>query len=172
MWYACYNSKDIKVITRYCDQLAESGINTRFFWLDLGITYMDFLHQYEKAVAAFEKVLEINPERIGDWKFLIFWDRFFMVLHKTGNHEREREISEIGLKVLPDKSNWFFYRMAICALSQGNIEEVNQVLAKYMAKHKELDTTENSLEIFLGQMYEEAGIGNQIPQKQSPKTST
>ena len=162
MWYACYHSKDIKVITMYCDQLAESGINTRFFWLDLGITYFDFLHQYEKAVKAFEKVIEINPERIGDWKFLTsFWEPFMIALHKTGNHEREREISEIGLQVLPDNSNWFFYRMAICALSHGNTSEADDILVKYMAKHKELGTPENDLETFLGQMYEVAGLMDQ-----------
>jgi tetratricopeptide (TPR) repeat protein len=161
MWYAIYHSKDIQVITRYCDQLAESGINTRFFWSDLGATYSDFLHQYEKAVAAFEKVLEINPERIGDWKFVIFWDRFMMALHKTGKHEREREISYLVLKILPDQSNWPYYRMAICALSHGNTEEANEILVKYMAKHKELGTKENLLELFLGQMYEEANIMDQ-----------
>jgi tetratricopeptide (TPR) repeat protein len=161
MWYASYHSKDIQVITRYCDQLAESGINTRFFWNDLGVTYFDFLHQYEKAVAAFEKVLEINPERIGDWKFLFFWDRFMMALHKTGKHEREKEISYLVLKILPDQSNWPYYRMAICALSHGNTEEANEILVKYRAKHKELGTQEDILELYLGGMYEEAGIMDQ-----------
>jgi tetratricopeptide (TPR) repeat protein len=161
MWYACFNSKDIKVIARYCDQLAESGINTRFFWLDLGVTYFDFLHQYENAVAAFEKVIEINPERIDDWKLLLFWDDFIIALHKTGKHEREREISEIGIKVLPDNSNWFFYRMAVCTLSQGNTKEVNEILVKYRAKHKELNTSPDILELNFGQMYEEAGIMDQ-----------
>jgi tetratricopeptide (TPR) repeat protein len=65
MWYACSESKSksYQEIINYCDQLAESGINTRFLWSDLGVTYVDFLHQYEKAVTACEKVLQINPER-------------------------------------------------------------------------------------------------------------
>jgi tetratricopeptide (TPR) repeat protein len=161
MWYACYFGRKIEDISKYCDQLAESGLNSRLFWSDLGVTYSDFLYQYEKAVAAFEKVLEINPERIGDWKFIGFWDRFMMALHKFGKHEREREISNLVLKILPDQSNWPYYRMAICALSHGNTEEANEILVKYMAKHKELGTKENLLEFFLGQMYEEANIMDQ-----------
>jgi tetratricopeptide (TPR) repeat protein len=100
-------------------------------------------------------------ERIGDWKFIGFWDRFMMALHKFGKHEREREISNLVLKILPDQSNWPYYRMAICALSHGNTEEANEILVKYMAKHKELGTKENLLEFFLGQMYEEANIMDQ-----------
>ncbi len=49
MWYACQFGKSIKDVSRYCDLLAESGINTRLFWSDLGVTYCDFSHEYEKA---------------------------------------------------------------------------------------------------------------------------
>jgi tetratricopeptide (TPR) repeat protein len=157
MWYACYESKNIQDITRYCDLLATSGINTRFLWSDLGITYVDMLHQYEKAISAFEKVFEINPERINDWKFIFFWDRYLIALHKTGDHKREREIAEIALKVLPDNSNWVFYRLALCDLSHGNASEANEILVKYREKHKQLGTRENSIETLLGQIYEEAG---------------
>ena len=86
---------------------------------------------------------------------------FIIALHKTGQHKREKEIAEIALKILPDNSNWFFYRMAVCALSHGNTSEANEILVKYKAKHKELGTDEEYLELFLGQMYEEAGIMDQ-----------
>jgi tetratricopeptide (TPR) repeat protein len=158
LWYACYFSKNPQEIGRYCDLLAESGINTRLFWSDLGVTYFDFLQQYEKANSAFEKVIELNLERGSEWKFLPVWDRFIQSLHKAGNHEREKEISNIALNVLPNNSNWFYYRMAICALSQGKTAEANEVLVKYRAKHKELGTPEKNLELYLGQMYEQANV--------------
>jgi tetratricopeptide (TPR) repeat protein len=161
LWYACYESKNLQDISRYCDLLAESGINTRLLWSDLGVTYVDFLQQFEKAIAAFEKVIEINLERGSDWKFITFWDQFLKALHKAGSHEREKEISDIGLSAIPNSSNWIYYRMAVCALSQGKIAEANEVLVKYRAKHKELGTSESSLELFLGQMYEEANIMDQ-----------
>jgi len=161
MWYACYYCKSYQEISNYCEQLEESGINTRFLWSDLGVTYVDFLHQYEKAVAACEKVLQINPERIKDWKFIAFWERFIIALHKTGNHEREREISELGLKILPENSNFFYYYMALCDLSHGRVSEANEVLLKYRAKHTEMGTQEDYQEQFLGQLYEDAGIMDQ-----------
>jgi TolB-like protein/lipoprotein NlpI len=161
MWYACGQSKSYQEISNYCDQLAESGINTRLLWSDLGVTYVDFLHQYEKAAAACENVLQINPEQINNWKYLIFWDRFILALHKTGQHKREKEVAEIALKILPGNSNFFFYRMAVCALSHGNTSEANEILVKYKSKHKDLVTPEDYLEQFLGQMYEEAGLMDQ-----------
>ncbi len=158
MWYACGYGKSIEDINRCCNLLEGSGINTRLLWSDLGCTYTDFLHQYEKAVNAFQKVMAISLERGSDWKFILFWDRFQMALHKTGRHEREREISNIGLKILPDKSNWYYYYMAICDLSQGNASEANEIINKYKAKHRELGTPENLLELLLGTIYEEASI--------------
>jgi len=158
LWHACYLSKNLQDINRYCDLLAESGINTRLFWSDLGVTYFDFLHQYEKAIVAFEKVIEINLERGSDWKFLLFWNQYLIALHKVGNHQKEKEISDIALSVIPNNSNWFYYRMAVCDLSQGKITEANEVLVKYFAKHKELGTPEKNSELYLGQLYEEANI--------------
>jgi tetratricopeptide (TPR) repeat protein len=160
MWNACCG-KNLQDISRYCDLLAESGINTRLFWSDLGATYFDFLQHYEKAISAFEKVMDINHQRGNDWKFLIFWDRFLIALHKVGNHEREKEISDIALSVIPNNSNWFYYRMAVCNLSQGKTAEANEALVKYRAKHKELGTPETNLELYLGQLYEEARIMDQ-----------
>ena len=161
MWNACNFGKSIKDVSRYCDLLAESGINTRLLWSDIATTYCDFSHEYEKAIPAFEKVMEINQERGTDWKFYIFYDRFLMALHNTGNHEREKEISGIGLKAVPDNSNWILYRIAVCALSQGKMKEADEIIVKYKAKHKELGTRDRNLEVNLGQMYMEANIMDQ-----------
>ena len=90
-----------------------------------------------------------------------FYDNFLEALHQTGDHDREKEIADIGLDVLPDNSNWFLYHMAICALSQGKTSEVNEILVRYMAKHDELGTSEDNLERFQGQMYAEAHILDQ-----------
>ncbi len=160
MWYACYITRNINDIARYCDLLAKSGINTRLLWFDLGATYMDFLSQYGKAAEAFERVMEISKGR-DDWKFLDFYYRFGMVLHKMGNHKREREICDICLRILPENSNWMFYLMAICALSNDNNTEADEVLVKYNLKHQDLKTPEDSRELFLGQLYEQANVLDQ-----------
>jgi TolB-like protein len=162
MWYATLFGKSVKDVSRYCDMLAESGINTRLFWSDLGVTYCDFTHEYEKAIPAFEKVMEINKERGADWKLHLFYDRYLMALHKIGNHEREKEIADIGLNVIPAvNSNWILYRIAVCALSQGKMDEADEILVRYYAKHKEKGTSEYILENYLGGMYMEAKILDQ-----------
>lgn len=161
LWDACYSSKNLQDIIRYCDLLAGSGINTRLMWYDLGLTYCDFTRQYDKAVAAFERVMEINAEKASEWKFELFWDRYLMSLHRAGNHEREKEIAEIGLSAIPDKSNWIYYRQAICALYRGDTIEANEVFKKYRAKHKELGTLDEILEVNLGGIYSEANIMDQ-----------
>jgi len=158
LWYACYISKNLQDVNRYCDLLAGSGINTRLFWSDLGVTYIDFLRQYEKAVAACEKVMELNLERGGEWKFTLFWDRFIIALHKSGNHQREKEISDIALSYIPNNSNWIYYRMIVCNLSQGKTKEANEILVKYKAKHKEIGTPDQLVELWICQMNEEANI--------------
>jgi TolB-like protein len=161
MWYACQYGNSVKDVSRDCDLLAKSGINTRLFWSDIAVTYCDFTHEYEKAIPAFEKVMEISQERGTDWKFIQFYDRFLTALHNVGNHEREKEISDIGLKILPDNSNTFFNHMAVCALSQGKMKEADEILTKYIAKRKELGTSESRLEGFLGGIYMRANIIDQ-----------
>jgi tetratricopeptide (TPR) repeat protein len=116
-------------VCRYCDLLAESGINTRLFWFDLGVTYHDFPMQYEKAVSAFEKVMEISRERGSDWKFEIFYDRYGDALHKIGRHKEEQELYDIGLNVLPDNST-IISRRIICLLSQGDTISANSYLVQ------------------------------------------
>ncbi|MBN2861978.1 MAG: hypothetical protein JXN62_02375 [Bacteroidales bacterium] len=161
LWNACFVSKNFKDISRFCDLLAESGINTRLLWFDLGATYASFLQNSEKAVKAFEKVMEINLERADNWEFVRFWDAFLESLHNSGNHEREKEIAEIGLSAIPNNSNWIYFRQAICALSRGDTLEADEVFQKYYAKHKELGTSEWVLELWTGQIYEEANLTDQ-----------
>jgi tetratricopeptide (TPR) repeat protein len=51
--------------------------------------------------------------------------------------------------------------MAVCALSQGKMKEADEILTKYIAKRKELGTSESRLEGFLGGIYMRANIIDQ-----------
>jgi tetratricopeptide (TPR) repeat protein len=157
LWNACFFGKNMQNISRYCDLLAESGINTRLFWSDLGTTYVDFLHQYEKAIVAFEKVIEINMERGNSWEFDIYYARYGLALHKVGNHEKEKEIYDIGLSLIPNSIE-ISYRQIICALSQGDTINANEYIAKGKTIRKESGYSESLLECVFGQIYEEANI--------------
>ena len=161
MWNSCSFGKSYQDILKYCDQLAVSGIDTRFLWNDLGITYFDFLQQYPKAVSAFENVIKLNDKLGKDWKFILFFEYFIRALHITGDHEREKEIAHMVLEVLPDQANYCYYYMTICALSRGDTAEANQFFRNYLAVHKEKKTADYHLERWIGDMYKDAGIPDQ-----------
>jgi len=157
LWNACFFDGTMQNIGRYCDLLAESGINTRLLWFDLGITYIDFLYQYEKAIKAFEKVMEINLQRGSDWKFDLFYARYGLALHKMGNHEKEKEIYDIGLSFFPNSIE-ISYRQIICALSLGDTIDANKYIAKGITIRKEAGYSESYLARVFGNIYEEANI--------------
>jgi tetratricopeptide (TPR) repeat protein len=160
MWNSC-NYKNYKDIKWYCDQMAESGIDTRLFWADLGITYCDFLHEYSKAVNAFENVIRLNQELGQDFKFGLFWDRYLEALHKTGAHQREKEISEIGLQNLPEETSWFYWYNALCPLSLSDTSEANKNIKIFLAFNKTNGTAEYLVELWLGDMYRDANLFDQ-----------
>ncbi len=114
IWYACFISKNLPDIIRYCRLFEESGIQSRLLWFDLGITYTNFTDQYEKAVAAFDKVMQMSLERGGYWEYDRFYQEYGYALHKTGQHEKEKEIYNIGLSINPDNT-WCIY-LADCML--------------------------------------------------------
>jgi len=160
MWNSC-NYKNYKDIEWYCDQLAASGINTRLFWADLGITYCSFPHEYSKAVNSFERVIRLNDELGQNFKFGLFWDRFLQALHKTGAHEREKEISEIGLISLPEEASWFYYYKAFCPLSLGDTAEANKNIKIFPALMKAEGKADYLPELALGDMYRDANLPDQ-----------
>jgi tetratricopeptide (TPR) repeat protein len=160
LWNACFFGGTMQDITRYCDLMAESGINTRLLWFDLGVTYIDFLQQYEKAIEAFEKVIKINLERGSDWKFDFFYARFGLALHKVGNHEKEKEIYDIGLSFFPNSIE-ISYRQIICALSLGDTINANKYIAKGKTIRKEAGYSESFLARVFGNIYEAANILDQ-----------
>jgi tetratricopeptide (TPR) repeat protein len=160
LWNACYWGDNRQDVNRYCDLLAESGINTRLLWSDLGVTYHDFLQQYEKAVAAFDKVMEINLETSSKWEFEIFYDKFGSSLHKVGKHEREKELYEIGLSIFPNSGS-ILYRQTVCALSQGDTIKAKEYLLKVRTRIKEAGASESYAERLIANIYEESNIMDQ-----------
>jgi tetratricopeptide (TPR) repeat protein len=160
MWHASLLGNKMEDVVKYCDLLAESGINTRLLWFDLGVTYHDFPKDYVKAVAAFDKVMEINKEKGSDWKFEFFYDRFGDALHKLGKHEQEKELYDIGLRVLPENM-YIIHNRITCFLSQGDTVKANKLISTELAMWKKLGWPESQIEQELGIIYAEANLISQ-----------
>jgi tetratricopeptide (TPR) repeat protein len=156
IWYACYISGNLPDLIRSCNLLEKSGINSRLMWFDLGVTYYGFLQQYEKAIVAFQKVMEISLERGGYWKYELFYSNYGYALHNVGKHEEENEIYKIGLSFFPNSGS-ILYNQAVCALSLNRISEADEYIAKYILIVEELGYPEY-IERNLGLIFQDANI--------------
>jgi TolB-like protein len=164
LWYACLISRNLQDIYRCCNLLEEAGINSRLLWYDIGLTYQEFYcdnpPQIKKAIEAFEKVSEISTERGDYWKYERYYEQYGLALHKTGEHEKENEIYEIGLSIFPD-SRAILYRQAICALSIGDTSKANLYISRGRSIIKGLGNSEATIELWVGHIYEQANIKDQ-----------
>jgi tetratricopeptide (TPR) repeat protein len=156
-WYASFVSKNLSDILRYNNLLEESGIQSPWLWFDIGVVYIENARQYEKAVEAFKKVMEISLDRGGYWKYMIFYWYYGTALHKVGKHKEENEIIEIGQSLFPDIPD-FLIPKAVCALSLGDTTRANDYIEKYISEFKKLLIKDYNLEYNLGCLYKEANI--------------
>jgi len=152
IWYACFFSKNQGDIIRYCRQFEESGIESRLLWLDLGITYTNFTDQYEKAAAAFDKVMQMSLERGGYWEYDRFYPEYEYALHKTGQHDKEKEIYDIGLSLNPE-NGYCIFRQAVCDVSRGDSLAAVNNIKKIKSIAKDNNVPEAELELWMGNLY-------------------
>jgi tetratricopeptide (TPR) repeat protein len=152
IWYACFISKSLPDIIRYCRQFEESGIQSRLLWFDLGVTHTNFTDQNEKAVAAFDKVMQMSLERGGYWEYDRFYPEYGYTLHKTGQHDKEKEIYDIGLSLNPDNGSCVF-QQAICDVSRGDSLAAGNNIKKIKSIAKDNDVPEAELELWMGNLY-------------------
>jgi TolB-like protein len=164
LWYSGLISKNLSDVYQYCNLLEEAGLNSRLLWYDIGLTYISFYcdnpPQIEKAIKAFEKVMEISLERGDYWKYEGYYQNYGLALHKAGQHEKEKGIYQIGLSVFPE-SYYILFRQAVCALSISDTFKGNEYLAKLKTLGKERGYSESFIEKEIGLIYEEANIIDQ-----------
>jgi len=152
-WYACFFSKNEGDIIRYGRQFEETGIESRLLWFDLGVTYTNFTDQYEKAVVAFDKVMQISLERGSYWEYERYYHEFSWALHKTGQHDKEKEIRDIGLSINPDNI-WYIGYQAICDVSLHDSIAAETNIKKFKSIVKEdYNWPESQIELYMGHLY-------------------
>ena len=154
--YIATLGKDMHEVIRLKTQILELEPNSRREWHSLGWAY-DQLHQFENAIMAYEKVLEIDRQWGGGWKWPATYDQLGYDYHQTGNHKRENEIYELALDVLPDHPD-ILYRQAICALSLGDTSKGNECITKLTSQARESGYSQSELLSEISQIYEGAKI--------------
>jgi tetratricopeptide (TPR) repeat protein len=119
---------------KYIKQILEIDELNSDYWFLLGSAYRN-IDQHENAIINFEKALEIHKKWGTEYRnpFLYSWlgDSY----HQLNDHKREKEVYELGLTVFPDHPI-IISAQAICALSQGDMEKAENLIAKYKSIRK------------------------------------
>lgn len=140
----------------YCRQIVELDEMNTSFWFFLGYAHSK-LEQYEEAIEAFEKVFEIHEK----WGINISIPQIYFMLgealHKVGDHKRENEIWELGLKVMPNHG-WLIRQQSVCALSRGDKDKAAEYLQKYSLAREAEGWPESWITHGIGYIYEHAGL--------------
>ncbi len=128
----------------------------RSLWYQLGLEYIR-LDQYEKSIASFEKVLELDKQRGVPWEWSSTYRYLGKAYHEVGNHKRENEVYELGLSIFPENYR-IIERQAICAVSQGDTIRGDELLERYISLYNETNTalSAHSIKNRIGLIYSSA----------------
>jgi tetratricopeptide (TPR) repeat protein len=118
----------------------------------VGVTYTNFTELYEKAASAFDKVMQMSMERGGYWKYDRFYYEYGYALHKTGQHEKEKEILDIGLSINP-QNLWCIGYKAVCCISRGDSLGAEKNINQLKSFARDFNWSESSFEYGLGNLY-------------------
>ncbi|MGM0667654.1 MAG: tetratricopeptide repeat protein, partial [Bacteroidota bacterium] len=113
------------------------------------------IHDYKNAIQCLEKALEIDKEWGGGWEWAGVYSLTGQVYHLLGDHERERNVYDLGLSVLPDHPA-IIYNQAVCALSRGNNQEADEYIEKYRLIRETEGWEDYLINYYTGLIYQEA----------------
>jgi len=153
-WVRADFDKDPQMCIKYLEQFLEYESQSRNFTWQIGWEHMR-IGQFEKAAVYFEKAFEIDLQWGGGWQLPWFYTAPGRVYHELENHERENEIYEMGLRVIPDDRG-IIYQQAICALSQGDTAEASRLIEHLRSLVEELGVGAWA-QVAESVIYEEAG---------------
>jgi adenylate cyclase len=156
MAIAKHIDKDPQEYIKNCRLILEYDPQQRLFWYNLGTAYSS-IHQFDRAIEAYEKALEISSQwGVKDW----IWTsaRLGAVYHQVGDHDKEREVYEAGLRNLPNNYDIVF-EQGKCALSRGDTAAARGYIERYETLcYEERFFDEPRITHRLGHMHANAGL--------------
>ena len=154
MWRAWYITKNSNEVLNYCNLLEKSDIKSRYYWYDVGVTYIGF-EMWDKAISMFQKIETISSEWGEDWKFKEYYRYYGEACHNKGMHEKEAKIYETGLKLFPD-NGYLIYSQTRCAIATGDTVRATELINKRLKIAKEEGWSESRIETLLANLYNDA----------------
>jgi len=152
LWYVCSITEDIGDIRRYCDLLSKAALHSRFLLLDLGVTYSDFLGDYNKSIQAYEKLEALNRQWEDDWRYTRFYLEYCWTLLMADRPEEAYRIAEKGLQIDPE-SGWMILHQCSSSAMLGDSLVVKERLSDLKAVLDKYNASESDRERYTGLMY-------------------
>jgi tetratricopeptide (TPR) repeat protein len=153
--YANY-FKTPKEMIKCLIQLLDIDDQSPFLYTELGWNY-DRLYQYDKAIQALEKSLEIYNK----WGTKPYWDFSYTILadayHKTGRFDLEKELYKKAQQDYPDDP-WLILLQATLSLTENDTIEAKRYIDKYISTSTDNSASEADMKTDLANIYAEAGI--------------
>jgi len=141
---------------RYLKQLPENADWQPHIYFSFG-RHNNALSQYDKAIPEFVKALECYKK----WGLKPLWVQNYTSLglayHKTHQYRKEEKLYKKAEIDFPDDLS-LLYRQAILALSEGDKDEANGYIDKYISIQKENSVSESQIAANLAVIYSEANI--------------
>jgi tetratricopeptide (TPR) repeat protein len=135
-----------------CDkQLIKIDDQSPYNYASLGFDYMRLM-QYDKAINAYEKVLEIYTK----WGVKPEFDYYYTLLgyayHKTDQYKKEAKLYRKAQKYFPDDvallANWI-----VLSISLGDDIKANRLIEKYISSAKDSKASDADIAAGLANLY-------------------
>lgn len=156
LWHACYNTKNSNEVRNSCERLMQIDTDSRLFWYDLGVTQLYFLKEYQDAVNSFARVEEISNARGDPWIYPSFYGSYVEALHKNGDHDKEAEVSRLGLQLFPDY-NTLIFNDGICAISRNDWERARSKEEEFQLIWDDYNVAPKVREYYIAIAFERGG---------------
>jgi len=121
-----------------------------------GLTY-NGLYQYDKAIPAFEKALDIYNKWDVKPAWIYNYSELGLAYHKTGQYKKEKILYKKAEKDFPDRPN-LIYRQAILALSEGETKDANEYIEKYKSLCIDQSASEAAIATNVANIYWQAEL--------------
>ena len=153
--YACLFETTFEEI-KYLKQLVEIDDQNPKYYENLGTAYFG-LNQYNNAIIALEKALEIYDKWNSKPLFLNDYLQLGKAYHLTGQVRKEKKLYKRAEKDFPDETVILF-RQCVLALSEDKTKAADEYLENYITILKNNSTSEAVIATNLGLIYSEADL--------------
>jgi tetratricopeptide (TPR) repeat protein len=155
-WMYADNFETPNESIRYLKQLPENASWQAHIAWSFG-RHNNALYQYDKAIPEFVKALELYKK----WNLKPLWVHNYTALglayHKTDQYRKEKKLYKKAETDFPYDPA-LIYRQAILALTEGDKDEANRYIDKYISVRKENSASAAQIATNLAFIYSDAGI--------------